>query len=194
MCIILISFIRNGEAVDGALLKSLLRMLADLQVYTMTISIFIMCIKIEMTYDTEILAFTYNENCLLKLFFCFQMYQDVFEERFLQATDLLYSAEGQRFMGEVDVPNYLKHVDKRLKEESDRLLHYLDIGTRKPLILCVENQLISKHITNILNKGFESLMDTNSSEHLNVMYALFSRVKDGQDKLCEYFGGYVKVI
>ncbi|XP_066924143.1 cullin-4B-like [Clytia hemisphaerica] len=143
---------RNGEAVDGALLKSLLRMLADLQ-----------------------------------------MYQDVFEERFLQATDLLYSAEGQRFMGEVDVPNYLKHVDKRLKEESDRLLHYLDIGTRKPLILCVENQLISKHITNILNKGFESLMDTNSSEHLNVMYALFSRVKDGQDKLCEYFGGYVKV-
>ena len=128
-------------------------------------------------------------NCPL----IFQMYQDVFEERFLQATDLLYSAEGQRFMGEVDVPNYLKHVDKRLKEESDRLLHYLDIGTRKPLILCVENQLISKHITNILNKGFESLMDTNSSEHLSVMYALFSRVKDGQDKLCEYFGGYVKV-
>jgi Cullin, a subunit of E3 ubiquitin ligase len=121
------------------------------------------------------------------------MYQDIFEGKFLQATDLLYSAEGQRYMGEVDVPNYLLHVDKRLKEESDRLIHYLDIGTRKPLILCVENQMICKHVTNILTKGFNGLMDANSTDHLSLVYSLFSRVKDGQDKLCEHFGGYVKV-
>ena len=121
------------------------------------------------------------------------MYQDVFEGKFLQATDLLYSSEGQKFMEEVDIPNYLKHVEKRLKEESDRLIHYLDIGTRKPLILSVENQLISKHITNILNKGFDHLMDGFCTEHLSLMYSLFSRVKDGQNKLCEYFAAYVKV-
>ena len=28
------------------------------------------------------------------------------------------------------VPNYLSHVDKRLNEESERLLHYLDNSTR----------------------------------------------------------------
>ena len=117
----------------------------------------------------------------------------MFEEKFLQATDLLYSSEGQRFMGEVDVPSYLKHVDKRLKEESERLIHYLDIGTRKPLINCVENQLICKHISNILSKGFDNLMELNSVEHLSMMYSLFSRVPEGQEKLCEQFTAYIKV-
>ena len=28
------------------------------------------------------------------------------------------------------VPKYLAHVDRRLKEENDRLLHYLDQSTR----------------------------------------------------------------
>lgn len=121
------------------------------------------------------------------------MYQDVFEGKFLQATNLLYLSEGQKFMGEVDVPNYLLRVEKRLKEESDRLLHYIEPGTKRPLITCVENQLITKHISNILNKGFDYLMDMNSLEHLTLMYSLFSRVKDGQDNLCEYFGAYVKV-
>ena len=97
-------------------------------------------------------------------------------------------------MGEVDVPNYLKHVDKRLKEEAERLIHYLDIGTRMPLIFCVENQLICKHLSNILSKGFGSLMEMNSVEHLSMMYSLFSRVNNGQEKLCEQFASYVKVI
>lgn len=121
------------------------------------------------------------------------MYQDVFEGKFLQATNLLYSSEGQKFMGEVDVPNYLLRVEKRLKEESDRLLHYIEPGTKRSLITCVENQLITKHIPNILNKGFDYLMDMNTLEHLTLMYSLFSRVKDGQSSLCDYFGAYVKV-
>ena len=51
------------------------------------------------------------------------------------------------------VPNYLGHVDKRLSEESERLLHYLDMSTRKPLVQCVERQLIENHLTAILQKG-----------------------------------------
>ena len=30
----------------------------------------------------------------------------------------------------LQVPNYIGHVDKRLSEESERLLHYLDNSTR----------------------------------------------------------------
>lgn len=33
-------------------------------------------------------------------------------------------------MQELDVPEYLTHVDKRLMEENERVLHYLDGGTR----------------------------------------------------------------
>lgn len=143
---------RNGEPVSRQLLKCLLRMLADLQ-----------------------------------------MYNDAFEPKFLVQTDLLYAQEGQKFMIEVDVPNYLQHVVKRLKEEAERLLHYLEPGTRKPLISCVENQLISKHLSNILSKGFDYLMDLNSVTHLTLLYQLFSRVKGGLDSLCEYFGAHVKL-
>ena len=32
--------------------------------------------------------------------------------------------------GNHQVPKYLAHVDRRLKEENDRLLHYLDQSTR----------------------------------------------------------------
>lgn len=80
---------RQGDTVDRTLLKSLLRMLSDLQIY-----------------------------------------QEAFESKFLVATERLYAAEGQRLMQEHDVPEYLAHVDKRLNEENERLLHYLDPATK----------------------------------------------------------------
>lgn len=85
----LIEIERSGEAVDRTLLKSLLRMLSDLQIY-----------------------------------------KDAFEEKFLIATKRLYQAEGQKKMQELEVPEYLKHVDRRLGEEHERLLVYLDPFTR----------------------------------------------------------------
>lgn len=87
--LVLIEKERNGDAVDRTLLKSLLRMLSDLQIY-----------------------------------------QEAFEDKFLTATKNLYQAEGQKKMQELDVPDYLQHVDKRLAEENERLLHYLDPVTK----------------------------------------------------------------
>ncbi len=48
----------------------------------------------------------------------------------MQATDALYTAEGRRLMQELEVPEYLAHVEKRISEENERVLHYLDVGTR----------------------------------------------------------------
>uniref|UniRef100_A0A673BCL5 Cullin family profile domain-containing protein n=1 Tax=Sphaeramia orbicularis TaxID=375764 RepID=A0A673BCL5_9TELE len=103
---------RNGETVDRSLLRSLLGMLSDLQVY-----------------------------------------KDSFEEQFLIETNRLYAAEGQRLMQERDVPEYLHHVARRLEEENDRIMSYLDQSTQKPLICCVEKQLLGEHMTAILQKG-----------------------------------------
>lgn len=142
---------RHGEAVDRTLLKSLLRMLADLQ-----------------------------------------MYEDAFETKFLKATEALYHEEGNRYMQETDVPKYLAHVDRRLREENDKLLHYLDQSTRKPLIPCVEKQLLGQHLGSILQKGFDSLMLSYRLSDLALLYQLFSRVKKGQDELCLAFNEYIK--
>ena len=53
-----------------------------------------------------------------------------FQCRFLEATDELYAVEGHQLVEELDVPAYLTHVKRRLKEEDERLLHYLDSSTR----------------------------------------------------------------
>ncbi|KAH0517543.1 Cullin-4B [Microtus ochrogaster] len=110
--LLLIERERNGEAIDRSLLRSLLSMLSDLQIY-----------------------------------------QDSFEQRFLEETNRLYAAEGQKLMQEREVPEYLHHVNKRLEEEADRLITYLDQTTQKSLIASVEKQLLGEHLTAILQKG-----------------------------------------
>ncbi|XP_046853784.1 cullin-4A-like [Xenia sp. Carnegie-2017] len=142
---------RNGDAVDRILLKSLLRMLSDLQ-----------------------------------------MYHSSFEKRFIKATDILYAAEGDRLMLETEVPEYLEHVRRRLQEENERLLYYLDHSTKKQLIPCVEKQLLGKHSQNILQKGFEKLMDGSRMKYLTLIYQLFGRIRKGLEDICVAFSNYIK--
>ncbi|XP_001515026.2 cullin-4A isoform X1 [Ornithorhynchus anatinus] len=142
---------RNGETVDRSLLRSLLSMLSDLQVY-----------------------------------------RDSFEHRFLEETNCLYAAEGQRLMQEREVPEYLDHVSKRLEEEGDRIITYLDQSTQKPLIACVEKQLLGEHLTAILQKGLDHLLDENRVSDITQMYQLFSRMKGGQQILLQHWSEYIK--
>ncbi|XP_066475020.1 cullin-4A [Tiliqua scincoides] len=149
--LLLIEQERNGEAVDRSLLRSLLSMLSDLQVY-----------------------------------------KDSFEQRFLEDTNRLYTAEGQRLMQEREVPEYLHHVKKRLEEEADRVVTYLDHSTQRPLIACVERQLLGEHLTAILQKGLDNLLDENRIADLTQMCQLFSHVKRGQEMLLQHWSEYIK--
>ncbi|NWX67549.1 CUL4A protein, partial [Alca torda] len=149
--LLLIERERNGEAVDRSLLRSLLSMLSDLQVY-----------------------------------------KESFEQRFLEETNCLYAAEGQRLMQEREVPEYLHHVSKRLEEEGDRVITYLDHSTQKPLTACVEKQLLGEHLSAILQKGLDNLLDENRISDLTQMYQLFSRVKGGQQILLQHWSEYIK--
>uniref|UniRef100_A0A8C0FB29 Cullin-4A n=1 Tax=Bubo bubo TaxID=30461 RepID=A0A8C0FB29_BUBBB len=149
--LLLIERERNGEAVDRSLLRSLLSMLSDLQVY-----------------------------------------KESFEQRFLEETNCLYAAEGQRLMQEREVPEYLHHVNKRLEEEGDRVITYLDHSTQKPLIACVEKQLLGEHLSAILQKGLDNLLDENRISDLTQTYQLFSRVKGGQQILLQHWSEYIK--
>uniref|UniRef100_A0A8C5VKR8 Cullin family profile domain-containing protein n=1 Tax=Microcebus murinus TaxID=30608 RepID=A0A8C5VKR8_MICMU len=138
--LLLIERERSREAVDRSLLRSLLSMLSDLQVY-----------------------------------------KDSFELKFLEETNC------QRLMQEREVPEYLNHVSKRLEEEGDRVITYLDHSTQKPLIACVEKQLLGEHLTAILQKGLDHLLDENRVPDLTQMSQLFSRVKGGQQALLRHW-------
>ncbi|MBN3303545.1 CUL4A protein, partial [Amia calva] len=142
---------RSGEAVDRSLLRSLLSMLSDLQVY-----------------------------------------KESFEQKFLKETNRLYAAEGQRLMQEREVPEYLHHVKRRLEEENDRVITYLDHSTQKQLIFTVEKQLLGEHLTAILQKGLDSLLDGNRVAELTLLYQLFSKVKGGLQVLLQHWRDYIK--
>ncbi|XP_048396253.2 cullin-4A-like isoform X1 [Stegostoma tigrinum] len=149
--LLLIQKERNGEAVDRSLIRSLLSMLSDLQVY-----------------------------------------RESFEQRFLEETNCLYAAEGQRLMQESEVPEYLHHVNKRLEEETDRVITYLDQSTQKWLVASVEKQLLGEHLTAILQKGLNQLLDENRIVDLALLYQLLSRVKGGLQALLQHWNEYIK--
>ncbi|MGH0182095.1 UNVERIFIED_CONTAM: hypothetical protein FKN15_008353 [Acipenser sinensis] len=149
--LLLIERERSGEAIDRSLLRSLLSMLSDLQIY-----------------------------------------QDSFEQQFLEETNRLYAAEGQRLMQEHEVPDYLHHVSKRLDEEADRVITYLDQSTQKPLIATVEKQLLGEHLTATLQKGLNHLLDENRIQDMSLLYQLFSRVRGGVQVLLQHWIEYIK--
>uniref|UniRef100_A0A3Q3H3N4 Cullin-4B n=1 Tax=Labrus bergylta TaxID=56723 RepID=A0A3Q3H3N4_9LABR len=95
-------------------------------------------------------------------------------------------------MQEREVPEYLHHVSKRLEEEADRVITYLDQSTQKPLIATVEKQLLGEHLTATLQKGLTHLLDENRIQDLSLLYQLFSRVRGGVQVLLQHWIEYIK--
>jgi cullin-4 len=144
---------RCGESVDRLLLKNLLTMLVDLQ-----------------------------------------MYSEAFETDFLLETEMVYRTESLHMMRDTEftLPDYLAHVDRRLQQEMELLNNYLHKSTRKPLILCVEKQLIGEHLEEILDKGYESLLEAMRVPELSLLYGFFARFKDGLPLMTKAFSNYIK--
>ncbi|CAN1227293.1 CUL4 [Linum grandiflorum] len=130
-------------------------------------------------------------NHLLKMFTALGIYTESFERPFLDGTSEFYAAEGMKYMQQSDVPDYLKHVEVRLHEEHERCLLYLDASTRKPLIATAERQLLERHISAILDKGFTMLMDGHRIGDLQRMYSLFLRV-NALESLRQALSSYVR--
>jgi len=129
---------------------------------------------------------------LLRMLVDLHLYQEAFDKKFIGATDKLYSAEGQQLVNDLDVPAYLIHCEKRLKEENERLLHYLDSSSKWQLLHTVEKQLLSEHLSTILARGLDILLEENRLEDLARLYTLFGKTKDGKVELCARMADYVK--
>jgi cullin-4 len=114
---------------------------------------------------------------LLKMFSALEIYTSVFEVEFLKVTKEYYFGEGQEKIDSFEVSLFLKYVYDKLREETDRVSHYLQDSTRRPLIHVLESVLLSEErLENIMEKGFDSLLDENRLEDVSLMYSLFLRV------------------
>ncbi|KAG0468748.1 hypothetical protein HPP92_018076 [Vanilla planifolia] len=128
---------------------------------------------------------------LLKMFTALGTYTESFEKPFLERTSDFYASEGVKYMQQLDVADYLKHVELRLQEEHERWMLYLDANTRKPLVSTTEKQLLERHTSAILDKGFMVLMDAKRVDDLKRLYILFTRV-NSLELLRQALGSYIR--
>uniref|UniRef100_A0A1I7XUR6 Cullin-4 n=1 Tax=Heterorhabditis bacteriophora TaxID=37862 RepID=A0A1I7XUR6_HETBA len=131
---------------------------------------------------------------LLRMLSSLQIYNQIFEGEFLKTTQSLFLQEGESLSRDLETPDYLRFVDRRLAEESSRVDFYLDETTRKPLILVTETCLIVNHMELIVNRGLDNLLCENRLDDLSLLFALLNRVKDGLNLLKIGFSNYIKKI
>ncbi|XP_012281078.1 cullin-3 [Orussus abietinus] len=111
-----------------------------------------------------------------------QVYEEDFERPFLQQSAEFYRMESQKFLAENSASVYIKKVEARISEESERAKHYLDESTEPRIVEVVEEELIKIHMKTIVemeNSGVVHMLKNMKTEDLGCMYKLFSRVNDG---------------
>ncbi|EFA09966.2 cullin-4A-like [Tribolium castaneum] len=120
-----------------------------------------------------------------------QVYEDIFTSDFLKSTHDFYEDEASRNINTMEVPQYLSLVNKRITQEQERVTNYLNKNTEAQLLDIVYTQLIEKQITEILNKGFDQLIDKNMHSELVLIYKLFQKISNGTKHLISYFKDYI---
>ena len=91
-------------------------------------------------------------------------------------------------------PEYLVKAEQVLREESNRVKEYLNRGTETKLLEAVENEIILKVQTQLLEKegsGCKVLLANNKSEDLQRMYRLFGRLENGLAPMAETIKNYI---
>ncbi|KAJ8946959.1 hypothetical protein NQ314_008760 [Rhamnusium bicolor] len=146
----LIQIERKGDKVDTHLIKSVLGMLTELQIY-----------------------------------------DDIFQIEFLKVSHVFYLDEGNIFINSVDIREYLKHTQARIKEEQERSKNYLTKYTSAAVLETVYKNLIKDHLIIILEKAFELLFQNKIGEELGILYNLVKTVSMGIKHLSDYFVEYI---
>ncbi|XP_074104942.1 cullin 3 [Cotesia typhae] len=123
------------------------------------------------------------------------VYEEDFERPFLQQSAEFYRMESQKFLAENSASVYIKKVEARIAEESERAKHYLDESTESRIVEVVEEELIKVHMKTIVemeNSGVVHMLKNQKTDDLGCMYKLFSRVSDGLRTVCECVSHFLR--
>lgn len=123
------------------------------------------------------------------------VYVEDFEKHFLAKASEFYQAEAQCYIGSSDCPNYLKKAEKRLGEEIERVVNYLDPSSEAHITKVVENELIGKQMRALVemdNSGLVVLLEQDQYEDLARMYSLFKRLDEGLNMIRKIMGEHLK--
>lgn len=111
------------------------------------------------------------------------IYKSWWQEKFLDSTRDYYTLEAEMNVERLSAPEYLERVDRRLKEEEDRIQQYLHPSTSIYLFSLLDDVLISQNLQAVVdhpNTGLATLLAENKYPDLARMYRLFGRVETGR--------------
>ncbi|KAJ3208796.1 Cullin-4 [Entophlyctis luteolus] len=147
---------------------------------------------------------------VIQMFLDLGVYMQLFESKFLSASESFYILESTRAMNSISsgiersggssVASYLEYVDRRLEEEKIRcsgtaaIGGYLSIATRKGILTILERVLIERCQSILLEKGFDELIHGGLTESLARMYSLFSKTAAGLAEMQKFFGDYISKV
>ncbi|XP_063228534.1 cullin-3 [Bacillus rossius redtenbacheri] len=123
------------------------------------------------------------------------VYEEDFERPFLLQSAEFYKMESQKFLAENSASMYIKKVEARIEEEAERAKHYMDESTEPRIVEVVEEELIRKHMTTIVemeNSGVVHMLKNRKTDDLACMYKLFNRVAGGLKTMSECVSQYLK--
>mmetsp|Transcript_19398 Transcript_19398/g.41007 ORF Transcript_19398/g.41007 Transcript_19398/m.41007 type:complete len:752 (+) Transcript_19398:221-2476(+) len=111
-----------------------------------------------------------------------EVYVTDFEEMLLSTTAEYYSRESVKWAEKDSFPEYMRKAEDRLKQEQERVAHYLHSSTEEKLLKVCDEQLLQGPEQALLekeNSGCEVLLLDNKTEDLSRMFRLFSRIPTG---------------
>lgn len=83
-------------------------------------------------------------------------------------------------------------MDKRIIEEEDRLVVYLDANsTRSLLMSTLVSELLTRPLDYLLDNGLVNPLKTKQTSQLSLLFSLVSRVPNGIEKLRTHFRNYI---
>jgi len=125
------------------------------------------------------------------------VYEEEFEQPFLKQTSEYYKVESQKLIAENSASAYINKCEQIFEEETERARHYLDPLTETSVVQVLEEELVQKHMTTIVemeNSGCVYMLKNDKKEELLGMYKLFERVVDGLETIRDCVSGYLRVI
>ncbi|VDM65096.1 unnamed protein product [Strongylus vulgaris] len=131
-------------------------------------------------------------RALLRMLRTLDLYKQSFEEEFLTNTTTHYTHESMSLVRTLETAEFLLYIERRLKEENERVDFYLDESTRAPLLTRAEKCMISDHMQDVVDNGLATLLTDNRVQDVTRLYLLLSRVEGGVPLLKTGFSSYIK--
>ncbi|KAG2714318.1 hypothetical protein I3760_03G021400 [Carya illinoinensis] len=123
------------------------------------------------------------------------VYQEDFEQHFLEVSADFYRLESQQFIESCDCGDYLKKAERRLNEEMERVSHYMDARSLDKITNVVEKEMIESHMQRLVhmeNSGLVNMLVNDKYEDLGRMYNLFRRVPTGLSIVRDVMTSYIR--